>query len=89
MRTNCMDSLDRTNVAQSTIGKVTLTRQLQALDILTAEESVEEFEDLSKVFRSSAVLLFFLLVMTCTHYCWQCGPMWVIRLPGHTPVQGR
>ena len=38
LRVNCIDSLDRTNVAQFCVGKRALAYQLQAMDLLDALE---------------------------------------------------
>lgn len=53
MRTNCMDNLDRTNVAQAAFAKWTLDRQLKTLGILNEHESIESYEQLIKDFRES------------------------------------
>ncbi|THH19070.1 hypothetical protein EUX98_g8842 [Antrodiella citrinella] len=51
VRTNCMDNLDRTNVAQAAIAKWTLNRQLIALGVLHETDSIENYEELVKDFR--------------------------------------
>ncbi|KIP01492.1 hypothetical protein PHLGIDRAFT_113019 [Phlebiopsis gigantea 11061_1 CR5-6] len=51
VRTNCMDNLDRTNVAQAAFAKWTLNRQLRALGILNENESIDSYDDLIKDFR--------------------------------------
>ena len=53
VRTNCMDNLDRTNVVQATIAKWTLNQQLRELGILSAEDSIDNYEAISKDFRES------------------------------------
>lgn len=53
VRTNCMDNLDRTNVAQAAIAKWTLNRQLKALGILQESDSVDNYEELNRDFRES------------------------------------
>ena len=53
VRTNCMDNLDRTNVVQATIAKWTLNQQLRELGILSAEDSIDDYEAISKDFRES------------------------------------
>ena len=53
VRTNCMDSLDRTNVVQATIAKWTLNQQLRELGILSADDSIDNYEAISKDFRES------------------------------------
>jgi len=50
-RTNCMDNLDRTNVAQAAIAKWTLDRQLKAIHVLHETDSVDNYEELVKEFR--------------------------------------
>ncbi|KAH9947940.1 SacI homology domain-containing protein [Amylocystis lapponica] len=51
VRTNCMDNLDRTNVAQAAIAKWTLNRQLRALGILHEMDRIDNHEELLKDFR--------------------------------------
>ncbi|KAF8807270.1 inositol/phosphatidylinositol phosphatase [Phlegmacium glaucopus] len=51
VRTNCMDNLDRTNVVQASLAKRTLNEQLRELGILSADESIDDYETLSKEFR--------------------------------------
>ena len=53
VRTNCMDNLDRTNVVQATIAKWTLNQQLRELGILSADDSIDNYETISKDFRES------------------------------------
>lgn len=53
VRTNCMDNLDRTNVVQAALAKWTINRQLQGLGILSKNESIDDYEALSKDFRES------------------------------------
>jgi hypothetical protein len=53
VRTNCMDNLDRTNVVQATIAKWILDQQLRELGILSAEDSIDNYEAISKDFRES------------------------------------
>lgn len=53
VRTNCMDNLDRTNVVQAALAKWTMNRQLRALGILSKNESIDDYEALSKDFRES------------------------------------
>ena len=52
-RTNCMDNLDRTNVAQAAFAKWTLNKQLQSLGIFNESETVEVHEELLKDVRES------------------------------------
>jgi hypothetical protein len=51
MRTNCMDNLDRTNVAQAAFAKWTLNRQLKVLGILPADGTIDDYEGPNKDFR--------------------------------------
>ncbi|KAJ3220303.1 Phosphatidylinositide phosphatase SAC1 [Clydaea vesicula] len=52
VRTNCMDCLDRTNVVQSVLARIFLTKQLRDLQILSANESVEDTGDsLENIFK--------------------------------------
>ena len=53
VRTNCMDNLDRTNVVQTNIAKRTLNQQLRELGVLSADESIDNYEAISKDFRES------------------------------------
>jgi len=48
-----MDNLDRTNVVQATLAKWTLNGQLRELGIFSADESIDDYEALSKEFRES------------------------------------
>lgn len=43
VRTNCIDCLDRTNVAQSSLARLVMTRQLRTLGYLTGEEHLGDF----------------------------------------------
>lgn len=52
VRTNCMDCLDRTNVVQSVIARIFLTRQLRDLGILGYTESVEESGPFEAMFKN-------------------------------------
>lgn len=54
VRTNCMDNLDRTNVAQAAIAKWTLNKQLQAIGVLHETDSLDNYEPLVQEFRESA-----------------------------------
>ncbi|KZT06321.1 uncharacterized protein LAESUDRAFT_700727 [Laetiporus sulphureus 93-53] len=51
IRTNCMDNLDRTNVAQSAIAKWILNRQLCALGILRENDVIDNYPEVIKDFR--------------------------------------
>ncbi|KAI5115288.1 hypothetical protein M0805_006227, partial [Coniferiporia weirii] len=52
VRTNCMDNLDRTNVAQSAIAKWMLNRQFRDIGIFQEHESVDTHEDFMHHFRN-------------------------------------
>ena len=54
VRTNCMDNLDRTNVAQAAIAKWTLNRQLKDLRVIQENDSVDNYDELARDFRESA-----------------------------------
>lgn len=51
-RTNCVDSLDRTNVVQSLLAKCSLEQQLTHFGIITLGQKVEDFENLYHMFRN-------------------------------------
>ncbi|KAI0029153.1 SacI homology domain-containing protein [Vararia minispora EC-137] len=51
VRTNCMDNLDRTNVAQAAIAKWTLNLQLKAAGVYSGTDDVDKYEDLTRHFR--------------------------------------
>ncbi|KAI0095261.1 SacI homology domain-containing protein [Irpex rosettiformis] len=51
IRTNCMDNLDRTNVAQAALAKWILNRQLRSLGILNENETIDGYDDLVRDFR--------------------------------------
>ena len=53
VRTNCMDNLDRTNVAQAAIAKYVLTKQLREVGTFGENETVDDHEGLSTAFRES------------------------------------
>jgi hypothetical protein len=52
IRTNCMDNLDRTNVAQSVFARFVLTTQLRQLGILTATEEISDYPQLDQTFKN-------------------------------------
>ena len=56
VRTNCMDNLDRTNVAQAALAKWTLEQQLVELGILPPGAGIDNYEEFSKDFRASMKL---------------------------------
>ncbi|VDD92033.1 unnamed protein product [Enterobius vermicularis] len=51
-RTNCMDCLDRTNVAQAMIAKESLHDQLVYLGIIEEETNLDDFVDFVSVFKN-------------------------------------
>ncbi|KAI1797590.1 SacI homology domain-containing protein [Ganoderma leucocontextum] len=51
VRTNCMDNLDRTNVAQSAIAKWMLNRQLKELRVIQENDSIDNYDELTRDFR--------------------------------------
>lgn len=51
-RSNCIDSLDRTNVVQSMIAKISLEEQLKKFNILFVGEKIEDHSFLYNVFRN-------------------------------------
>ena len=54
IRSNCMDCLDRTNVAQAAIAKDALQRQLRAVGVLSHKEKVDQHDDFMHIFRNGA-----------------------------------
>lgn len=52
VRTNCMDCLDRTNVIQSMLGRVTLTRMLMDIGVLAPGEKTTQDEAFEHLFRN-------------------------------------
>ncbi|KAI8592593.1 SacI homology domain-containing protein [Geranomyces variabilis] len=51
VRTNCMDCLDRTNVVQSVLARVSLTQQLRDLNVLPSTSRVEDAVDFESIFK--------------------------------------
>ncbi|RPD81689.1 hypothetical protein L226DRAFT_527952 [Lentinus tigrinus ALCF2SS1-7] len=51
IRANCMDNLDRTNVAQAAIAKWTLERQLKELRVIQENDTIDNYEELIRDFR--------------------------------------
>jgi len=51
-RTNCIDCLDRTNVVQSLLARVSLNSQLQELGILQVGERVEDQAEFEYIFKN-------------------------------------
>lgn len=52
IRSNCMDCLDRTNVAQAALGKDALIRQLRSTGVLGYKESLDDHAEFMHVFRN-------------------------------------
>lgn len=52
IRTNCIDSLDRTNVVQSMIGKYVLRKQMIEAGILSEFEMIESYPHLNSIFSN-------------------------------------
>lgn len=51
-----MDNLDRTNVVQSDIAKWSLKRQLQVMEYLSKEETIDDHNEILQLFRNSQPL---------------------------------
>ncbi|WVQ86222.1 hypothetical protein IAT38_008390 [Cryptococcus sp. DSM 104549] len=51
VRSNCMDCLDRTNVAQAALGRWVLNQQLRGAGVLSVKEGVEDHEEFMAIFR--------------------------------------
>ena len=68
VRTNCMDNLDRTNVAQSAIAKWMLTRQLKDLRVIQENDSVDNYDELVRDFRESAWRSIFTSILSLSHF---------------------
>jgi hypothetical protein len=58
VRTNCMDNLDRTNVAQAAIARWTLDSQLKAAGILGEKDSVDQHVEIDVALRESTKIGF-------------------------------
>src|SRR5690606_29394875 len=52
IRTNCVDSLDRTNVVQSLIAKKVLLQQLLEAGILQPYDQLEDHRDFDSIYRN-------------------------------------
>ena len=64
VRTNCMDNLDRTNVAQAAIAKWILDLQLKAAGILFEKDSPDRHEEMDAALRESMEIV---LYFPCSH----------------------
>jgi phosphatidylinositol 4-phosphatase len=53
VRTNCMDNLDRTNVAQAAFARWTLDLQLKAAGILAEKDVLDQHEEIDIALRES------------------------------------
>lgn len=58
VRINCMDSLDRTNVAQAAIARWILDVQLKAAGILSEKDSVDRQDEIDIALRESMEMIF-------------------------------
>lgn len=56
LRTNCIDSLDRTNVVQGLIAKIVLETQLRNIGVLQAGESISDHPQFEHVYRNGKLL---------------------------------
>lgn len=65
VRTNCMDNLDRTNVAQSAIAKWMLDQQLRDIGVFEESETVETYDRFMYMFRNSKFALPLPFLCTC------------------------
>jgi hypothetical protein len=63
-----MDNLDRTNVMQATLAKWILNKQLQALEILPQNASIDDYEILSQDFRDRRKIR--IPLVTCLINAW-------------------
>lgn len=52
VRSNCMDCLDRTNVAQAALAKDAMQRQLTSIGILSPKETLDDHAEFIHVFRN-------------------------------------
>lgn len=64
IRTNCVDSLDRTNVVQNLIAKRLLEETLAKYEIITSGERLESYPKVEFVYRNGEFVL------------WQLGAVW-------------
>jgi len=55
-RTNCVDSLDRTNVVQGLLAKKSLELQLAKLGVFVAGEKIEHYPQFENIYRNGIVL---------------------------------
>jgi hypothetical protein len=52
IRSNCMDCLDRTNVAQAALAKDAMQRQLRSTGVLSHKENIDDHSEFIHVFRN-------------------------------------
>ena len=57
VRSNCMDSCDRTNVTQSALGRWALDQQLRSVGVLSIKERLDDHADFVSIFRTGNYLL--------------------------------
>jgi phosphatidylinositol 4-phosphatase len=58
VRTNCMDNLDRTNVAQAAIARWTLDLQLKVAGIVPEKDVLDQHEEIDVALRESTKRIF-------------------------------
>jgi hypothetical protein len=65
-RTNCIDSLDRTNVLQGLIAKKTLEQQLQAIGLVSSGATINNFPEFENIYRNGESD-FCLILIACSY----------------------
>lgn len=65
IRSNCMDCLDRTNVAQAALGKDALQRQLRSTGVLGYKENIDDQAEFMHVFRNGEPFFIVRVGITC------------------------
>lgn len=84
-----MDNLDRTNVAQAAIAKWTLDRQLKDLRVIQENDSVDNYEELTRDFRESTCRVDYVpFVSRRLIFGLQCGRITPTSFPLHTAARG-
>jgi len=56
VRSNCMDCLDRTNVAQAALARRSLLIQLVALGIIDSKSTLEDYKEFDRMLKNSELL---------------------------------
>ncbi len=87
VRTNCMDNLDRTNVAQAAVARWTLNLQLKAAGILAEMDEIDQQEEIDVALRESTETVF--IIPSILIIAFQCGRSTQISFPKHMPELGR